>query len=100
MPLPPSTPKLAGNSPFFGGIGMSLTLDEDTRTHLDRVRTGIVCEFQQIPQQEVEARFNAIVAQLLSDATFPDFVPVLAWRHSREELRPLAGLPAEFRSTS
>jgi hypothetical protein len=76
---------------------MSLTLDEHTRTHLDRIRTGIAHEFQQIPQQEVNARFDAIVTQLLGDATFPDFVPVLAWRYSREELRSLPGLPAEFR---
>jgi hypothetical protein len=58
---------------------MSLTLDQDTRTHLDRVRIGIAREVGQIPRQEVNARFDAIVAELLSDATFPDFVPMLAW---------------------
>jgi hypothetical protein len=78
---------------------MSLTLDEDTRTHLDRIRTGIEREFQQIPQQEVDARFEAIVTELLSDATFPDFVPVLAWRYSREQLKLTEGPPAEFRPT-
>jgi hypothetical protein len=78
---------------------MSLTLDEDTRTHLDRIRSGIEREFQQIPQQEVDARFEAIVTELLSDATFPDFVPVLAWRYSREQLKRTEGIPAEFRPT-
>jgi hypothetical protein len=79
---------------------MSLTLDEDTRTHLDRIRTGIEREFQQIPEQEVDARFEAILTELLSDATFPDFVPVLAWRYSREELKSLPALPVEFRPNS
>jgi hypothetical protein len=78
---------------------MGLTLNQDTRTHLDRIRSGIASEFEQIPQQEVDARFDAIVAELLSDATFPDFVPVLAWRYSREQLKLMGGVPAEFRPT-
>jgi hypothetical protein len=50
---------------------MSLALDQDTRTHPNRIRTGIGREFQHIPQEEVDARFEAIVTELLSDATFP-----------------------------
>jgi hypothetical protein len=76
---------------------MTLTLDQDTRTKLDRVRNGIAREFDHLPQHEVDARFETIVAQLLSDATFLDYVPVLAWRYSREALRTMEGLPAEFR---
>jgi hypothetical protein len=76
---------------------LSLTLDRDTRTHLDRVRDGLAREFHHLPQQEVNARFDQIVTQLLSDATFPNFVPVLAWRYSREALLTIEGMPAEFR---
>ena len=77
---------------------MSLTLDEHTRTHLDQVRSGIAREFDHLPQQEVDARFEAIVSKLVRDATFLDFVPVLAWRYSREAIKTMEGLPAEFRT--
>ncbi len=77
---------------------MSLTLDADTRTHLERVRSGVAREFRQLPEHEVNARFDRIVAELLNDASFADFVPVLAWRYSRESLRMMKGLPAEFRA--
>ncbi len=76
---------------------MSLTLDADTRTRLERVRSGVAREFRQLPEHEVNARFDEIVAQLLRDASFADFIPVLAWRYSRESLRTMEGLPAEFR---
>jgi hypothetical protein len=76
---------------------MSLTLDDRVRTQLDRVRGGVAGEFPDVSEAEVNARFEEIVAQLLSEASFGDFVPVLAWRYSRESLRATEGLPAEFR---
>ena len=79
---------------------MTLTLDVKTRNHLECVREGVAREFERPPESEVNERFDAIVAQLLSEASIPDYVPVLAWRYSRETLRsdtPL-GLPAEFRT--
>jgi hypothetical protein len=76
---------------------MSLTLDEKTRTHLERVRSGVAHEFGGLPEEEVNARFDEIVNELLEDASFGDFVPVLAWRYSREEFRAVEGLPGEFR---
>jgi hypothetical protein len=76
---------------------MALVLDEDTRTKLDRIRAGVAHEFDRVPRDEVDARFERVVAKLLDDATFGDFVPVLAWRYAREALRTLEGLPAEFR---
>jgi hypothetical protein len=79
---------------------MSLAIDKDMRKHLDRVRGGIAREFEQVPQHEVNERFERIVRQLVSEATFLDFVPVLAWRYSREALRTVEGLPAEFRADS
>ena len=39
---------------------------------------------------------DAIVEELLDEATFGDFVPVLAWRYAREELGVVAGVPAEY----
>jgi hypothetical protein len=75
---------------------MSLTLDDDTRTRLGRLRSGIAHEFEDLPEAEVERRFDAIVQALLDEATFGDFVPVLAWRYAREELGVVAGVPAEY----
>jgi hypothetical protein len=76
---------------------MSLTLDIDTRTHLDRVRDAVAREFEHLPEDEVNTRFDEIARQLLSDATFADFIPVLSWRYTREALKAMPGLPAEYR---
>ena len=56
---------------------MSLTLDDDRIARRER-------------------DFDAIVQQLLDEATFGDFVPVLAWRYAGEELSVVAGVPAEY----
>jgi hypothetical protein len=79
---------------------MTLTLDVETRNHLERVRDGVAREFEQLPESGVNERFDAIVAQLLSEASIPDYVPVLTWRYSRGALRSdtVPGLPAEFRT--
>ncbi len=76
---------------------MSLALDDDIAARLETTRRGIEDEFEHLPAEQVTARFDQIVAQLLSEATFGDFIPVLAWRYSREELRMVEYLPAEFR---
>jgi hypothetical protein len=75
---------------------MSRTLDDDIRTRLGHLRSGIALEFDGLPEQEVQRRFDAIVEGLLDEATFGDFVPVLAWRYAREELSVVAGVPAEY----
>jgi hypothetical protein len=79
---------------------MTLTLDVQTRNHLERVRDGVAREFDRLPESGVNERFDAIVAQLLSEASIPDYVPVLTWRYSRGALRSdtVPGLPAEFRT--
>jgi hypothetical protein len=79
---------------------MTLTLDMQTRNHLERVRDGVAREFDRLPESGVNERFDAIVAQLLSEASIPDYVPVLTWRYSRGALRSdtVPGLPAEFRT--
>ena len=77
---------------------MSLTLDDDTRTRLGRLRSGIAREFDDLPEQEVHRRFDEIVRELLDEATFGDFVPVLAWRYAREQLSTVEGVPAEYAS--
>ena len=77
---------------------MSLTIDTETRTRLERMRASIVQEFEGLPLDEVDKRFELIVQELLDDANFGDFVPVLAWRYAREELKASAGVPAEFRA--
>jgi hypothetical protein len=76
---------------------MSLTLDSAIETRLAVTRHGIEDEFDHLPREQVDARFDRIVAQLLDQATLGDFVPVLAWRYAREELRAVPDLPAEFR---
>ncbi len=82
---------------LLGGEIMGLTLDEEQRVHLDRGRSGVAHEFEHLPTDEVDRRFEAIAQQLLSDATFADFIPVLSWRYTREALRTIEGIPAEFR---
>ena len=76
---------------------LSLTLDDTTRTRLAITRRGIEKEFEHLPRETVDARFDRIVAHLLDEAAFGDFIPVLAWRYSREELRTVTSVPAEFR---
>ena len=77
---------------------MSLTLGDEIQNRLEWTRRQIASEFSDLPQDEVDARFDVIVAGLLDEATFGDFVPVLAWRYSREQLlAAMAGMPAEFR---
>jgi hypothetical protein len=76
---------------------MSLTLDDVTETRLAVTRRGIENEFDHLPREAVGAQFDAIVAELLEDASFGDFVPVLAWRYSREELLSVEGVPGDFR---
>jgi hypothetical protein len=76
---------------------MALTLDEQPLIQLDRVRSGVAGEFPHVPEDEVNARFDEIVAQLLGEASFGDYVPVLAWRYSRESLRATKGVPGEYR---
>ena len=77
---------------------MSLTLDVDTKARLDRARSELGHEFGHLSADEVNRRFDAIAHQLLTDATFADFVPVLTWRYTREALRTMEGIPAEFRT--
>ena len=77
---------------------MSLTLDDTTATRLAVTRRGIENELDHLPREQVDARFDEIVAELLEDATLGDFVPVLAWRYSREELLSVEGVPGDFRA--
>lgn len=76
---------------------MSLTLDDEIKVRLERTRESIGREFDQLPQTEIDERFDEIVAMLLSEASFGDFVPVLAWRYSRQVLNTCVEIPAEFR---
>jgi hypothetical protein len=75
---------------------VSLALDE-IRKRLGCMRASVAREFEQVPVADVNARFDAIATALLSDARFGDFVPVLAWQYSRQELQAVAGLSAGFR---
>jgi len=64
-----------------------LAVDQETATRLARTRANLGQEFNRLPQMEVDKRFDGIVTQLLAEARFDDFVPVLAWRYAREELQ-------------
>jgi len=66
---------------------VALALDDETATRLARTRAHLGQEFDELPQAEVDRRFDGIVTQLLAEARFDDFVPVLAWRYAREELQ-------------
>ena len=77
---------------------MTLTLDENTRTRLEQTRETIASEFDQLPRQQVDARFDQIMQTLLSEATFGNYLPILARHDAREALLTNPGLPAEFRT--
>ena len=66
---------------------MTLALDTDTTEHLDRALTQVERDFSRLDAGLVHERFDAIVAQILEDATIADYVPVLAVRYTREGLR-------------
>src|SRR5512132_3890605 len=79
-------------SPSIPGrrLGMAQALDPVTQRHIDQAAERLADEFAGIFSQETIARYMAESTDLLGEAKFNVFVPVLAHRFARERLRALA----------
>ena len=72
------------------GQGSDMGLDDEQR-HFDAALKALVDEFAgRLSQEEVSARFAEIV-RVFEAAPIRGFVPVLAQRRTREQLRQTAG---------
>jgi len=69
---------------------VSEVLDPITRRHVEKASETLADEFAGIFSRETIDRFITESLHLLGDARFSDFLPVLAYRFSRERLRALA----------
>ena len=69
---------------------MQTTMDPDTKRHLDAVEQDLVREFSSLSREAVHSHVEQIAGQLLSSASFTDFVPLLTRRYARDELGRLA----------
>jgi hypothetical protein len=67
-----------------------------TRSKLAHAAADLLREFPDQPEQHVEEVIGGVAAELLEPARFDDFVPVLAHRRARENLRH-ADLPSPCR---
>lgn len=68
---------------------MSVQLDAVTQAHVDKATDDLCREFTGIFSRETVARFVSESIVALGGARFGDFVPVLAYRFSRERLQAL-----------
>jgi hypothetical protein len=58
----------------------------DTRRHLAKVEHDLAREFPALSAVTVRSKVERIATELLSSASFPDFVPLLTSRFARAEL--------------
>ena len=64
-----------------------LKLEDKTQRQVDIFLESLGREFEgRVPAQTVSQVGHDVLTDLLSDARFPDFVPVLARRYTREQL--------------
>jgi hypothetical protein len=62
-------------------------LRSETRSRLDYVGQALIHEFEMIPPALVLGEVDRATESLLAGATFDDFIPILAHRFAREQLR-------------
>jgi Protein of unknown function (DUF3562) len=74
---------------------VALALDEMFEKRLEQAEIDLAREFAALDRQLVHQEFERITGDLLRNAKVTDFVPVLARRHARENLRSMpAAAPA------
>ena len=68
-----------------------------TKTKLQHSKEALAAEFEHVPPEDIARRLEEIAHWLLEAARFDDYIPVLAHRYAREELRqrPHAGALAQ-----
>jgi hypothetical protein len=65
-------------------------LTDDLKRRLEKLPADLQAEFPDIPLDTIERDVNAGVHELVEQARFNDFVPVLVHRTVRERLRATA----------
>lgn len=85
---PRSPPILSGYSVRFDN-GMLIDLNPATRAHLDKQIDDLYAAFQSFVSRETVARVAEESLDSLGEIRFDSFVPVLAYRFSRERLLAL-----------
>jgi hypothetical protein len=73
---------------------LTLPLDEMFEKRLQQAELDLAREFATVDREFVHREFERIAGDLLRDATVTDFVPVLARRHAREQLRSMPAAAA------
>ena len=68
---------------------MALALDEVFEKRLQQAEVDLAREFSTVDRELVHREFERIAGDLLANARVTDFVPVLARRHAREQLRSM-----------
>jgi arsenate reductase len=68
---------------------MSNTIDPITQRHVEKAAEALIEEFRGVFGKETIERYITESLDLLGDARFTDYVPVLAHRFARERLRAL-----------
>ncbi|HEY7465089.1 MAG TPA: hypothetical protein VIB47_00195 [Dehalococcoidia bacterium] len=71
----------------------------DTQRKLEHVPERLLDEFEDLPREPVQREVQGVAGQLLRQARFPDFVPVLTHRFVREHLLDLAARRTTRRPT-
>jgi predicted P-loop ATPase len=66
--------------------------DSDTERHLEKQVDDLAAEFGAHFRRDAVARVVREAAEEYADSPVKDFVPILAYRASRERLRTMAGL--------
>lgn len=72
-----------------------MVVSEGTRKKLDKLAVELRREFGEVPAARIERTLERVVNELVAQARFHDFVPLLAQREARERLR-LASDSAEL----
>jgi hypothetical protein len=63
-----------------------LRVTGETKQKLDHLPERLSDEFEDVAPSEVREEVKEVTDTLLSDAQFDDFVPLLAYRYTREHL--------------
>jgi hypothetical protein len=69
-----------------------------TQSKLARLARELRGEFAHLPGEHVEQTLFAAAEELLARAHFQDYIPLLAHRHAREQLRRQSSHPAAMAS--
>jgi hypothetical protein len=70
------------------------TAAADTLSKIDSLSLSLCREFPALGGRHVRELMDRDVDELLGRAHFADFVPLLAYRHVRDGIRDVAGIPA------